>query len=114
MYDKFLKGSSVGKGVKKDHITIDVNPDQVDDIETLEDPMNKVKLNSVFSKTKKKMVYMQGEVEQREVESMIENLGEDLKNFNDLFKIKMKTLQKSIGDYSNERPGIPLLGLDDL
>jgi hypothetical protein len=108
-----MKGSSK-KGKKKDNITIDVNPDQVDDIETLEDPMNKVKLNSVFSKTKKKMLYIKAESEQSQVENMIENLDEDLKSFNSTFKLKMKSLQNSIKDYAGSRPSIPLISLGDL
>lgn len=114
MFNKFLHGSASKAGKKKDSITIDVNPDQVDDIETLEDPNNKVKLNSVFSKTKKKMVYIKAENEQSQVENMIDNLDEDLHHFNNTFKIKMNGLQNSIKDFANERPSIPLISLGDL
>ena len=113
VFDKFLKGSS-RKGIKKDNITIDVNPDQVDDIETLEDPMNKVKLNSVFSKTKKKLLYIKAESEQAQVVNMIDNLDEDLKSFNSTFKLKMNSMKNTIKDFANDRPSIPLISLGDL
>ena len=114
VYDKFLKGSANKQGIKKDAITIDVNPDQVDDIETLEDPMNKVKLNSVFSKTKKKMLYIKAESEQAQVVNMIDNLDQDLKSFNNTFKLKMNSMKNTISDFANERPSIPLISLGDL
>ena len=114
VFDKFLQGSRTSNNVKKDHITIDVNPEQTDDIETLEDPNNIVKLNSVLTKTQKRLDHIKLFSGKEQVIEMISKLDEDLQSFQSLFKKKMNNIQSSISDFKSEQPTIPILNLEDI
>lgn len=114
MFNKFLRGVKHSKAPQKDNITIDVNPDHQDDIETIEDPMNRVILNSVLTKTQKNMRRI---TERAAKDHLIENISkfeDELASFNRSLKTKLDSINRSIYDYKLEQPTIPLIPLGSI